>query len=68
MDNLEETCLICQEKNDSVFDGMCETCQPVWFEQIRILSNNLDKNTKLADLFEQATKAAKEKIQNSMSS
>jgi hypothetical protein len=65
MDNVEETCHICQEKNDSVFDGMCETCEPIWFDQIRILSKNLDENTRLADLFEQAAKAAKEEITKS---
>jgi hypothetical protein len=68
MDTVEESCQICQENNGMVLDGVCEECEPKWLEQIGIISKQVDANTRLADLFEQAAKAAKEDIQNSKNS
>jgi hypothetical protein len=68
MDSVEETCKICQQTNGMVLDGVCEKCEPIWLQQIGIISRQQDENTRLADLFEQAAKAAKEVIQNSTNS
>ena len=57
-------CQMCEQHSDTVLDGICETCEPIWLHQIGIMSRQLDANTSLSDLFEQAAKAAKEKISN----
>lgn len=43
-------------------DGICEPCEPIWFEQIGILSKQLDGNTTLVELFDKAGKNAKEQL------
>jgi hypothetical protein len=57
-----EVCQLCGKCNETVMDGICEPCEPIWFEQIGILSKQLDGNTTLVELFDKAGKNAKEQL------
>lgn len=61
--NKVEACQLCGQCNETVLDGICEPCEPIWFKQISILSKQLDGQTTLVELFNKATKNAKEHIQ-----
>jgi hypothetical protein len=61
----EDFCQLCEQQNDTVLDGICEKCEPVWLQQIGVLSKQLDEKSSLSYLFEQAANAAKETIKNS---
>ena len=65
MDNCKEVCHLCEQPDDTVFDGMCETCEPIWYKHIGNVSKQLDENTRLANFFEQAAMATKEQIKKS---
>lgn len=57
-----EVCQLCGNCNEIVLDGICEECEPIWLEQIGILSKQLDGRTTLAELFDKAAKNAKEQL------
>lgn len=58
-----KVCELCQQCNETVFYGICETCEPIWLDQIGTLSKQLDGKTTLVELFDKVAKNAKTKLQ-----
>lgn len=57
-------CSVCETRSESVLDGICELCEPAWLFQLGVLSKQLDEDTRLVSLFQQATIAAKAMVLN----
>ncbi len=59
-----EICYICDAQDDTVLDGVCEVCEPIWLRQIGVVSKQVPEETSIAYVFEQAAKLAKEIVSN----
>lgn len=62
METIVERCNLCQKKDESVVDGLCEKCEDVWLSKITVISKQVSNDTSIRDLFHQATILAKQDI------
>jgi hypothetical protein len=58
---MSEICRVCEIAKDNIFDGLCETCEILWDNEMLRLSKELPADTLLTKLFEITTIKAKEK-------
>lgn len=59
MDGCIEQCQVCEQHNDTVVDGICEICEPIYMHYVQVLSKQLKPDTSLRYLFQEALKATR---------